>query len=89
MQLIKEILIICIKSLLVKKVDTSLAFDARGCEFEPRKYQFHPEKWVFEIPLGKELNANNYLAETRTKLEDLITAAMFKCRLTGVLIYSN
>ena len=62
-----------------------LAYNARGCEFEPRQ-----ENWVLlckfqllEIPLDKELTAN-CLADTRTKLEELIPAAMVKYGLTRV-----
>ena len=62
----------------VSSIDTALALGVRSCELESHQYQCSREKLsVLEIPLDKELTAN-CLVETRTKLEELISAAMVR-----------
>ena len=55
------------------------ALGARGCEFESRQLS------VLEIPLDKELTAN-WFVKTRTKLEELIPAAMVTYELNRVQV---
>ena len=57
----------------ISSIGKALICGARGPEFKPHLCQ---NRWVcFEIPLDKELTAD-CLVETRTKLGELIQAAM-------------
>ena len=69
----------------VSSIDMVLAFSAWGCEFESHQFQCSWENWVcLKFPWTKNLMLINCLVESRTKLEELIPAAMVDCGLKRV-----
>ena len=68
--------------LAVKSIQRWAALGARGYEFESRQYQYFREKCAWKS-LDKELTTN-CLVDTRTKLKELISAAMAKHGLKRV-----
>ena len=68
----------------VSSIERVLALVERGFEFESSQFQCSRENWVcLKFPWDKEFT-DNCLIETRTKLEELIPAAMVKFSLNRV-----
>ena len=67
----------------VSSIDTALAWGVRGCELSPVSTNALVKIECALIPVKKQLTAN-YILETRTKLEELIPAAMVKYGLNRV-----